>query len=179
MMFLVVFFLLQQGLAFHTFTPQVKVSLTSYKHKSLKIKIIKSNTQLNSAIPIRIPINFGSRILTSTFAVRKQLSFATNAWKAAIFVFVTVCNRYRKQIRTAYSSMEGGWKKRGNNGAIWRTVEIWRFMIAFVFKYVSSEYNVTTLVLSIYLYLYFIYLYGFLTDISILLLVSYRKIKER
>jgi hypothetical protein len=33
--------------------------------------------------------------------------------------------------------MEGGWKKRGYNGAFWRTVEVWRFVISFIFKYVS------------------------------------------
>ena len=131
--------LLQQGLAFHPCSTQMRLFSSSSRPKDLglKGKATDSNVKLNAAIPMRT-VNIGSKVFGSTFAMRKQLSFVTNTWKAVILVFVALIGRFKSKLSRAVSTMEGGWNKRGYNGAFWRTVEVWRFVITFVFKYVSE-----------------------------------------
>lgn len=135
---IVVLCLLQQGLAFRNSSPRMIAFSTSTRspHSKMNDKYSATNVRLNAAIPLRT-VSVGTKIFSSTFAVRKQLSFITNAWKAAILVFVAVISRFKSKVSRTISTMEGGWKKRGYSGAFWRTVEVWRFVISFVFKYVS------------------------------------------
>jgi hypothetical protein len=130
--------LLQQGLAFRNCSPRMIAFSTSMRppHSRTNDKYSATNVRLNAAIPLRT-VSVGTKIFSSTFAVRKQLSFITNAWKAAILVFVAIISRFKSKVSRTISTMEGGWKKRGYSGAFWRTVEVWRFVISFVFKYVS------------------------------------------
>ena len=136
--FMVVLLLLHQGIAFQNILPRMKAS-----SKSMPLTIARSNEKcpdnsirLNAAIPMRT-VNLGTKMFTSKFAVKKQLSLVTNAWKAALLVFVALVSRFKSKLSRAVSTMEGGWSKRGYNGAFWRTVEVWRFVITFVFQYVS------------------------------------------
>lgn len=135
---IVVLYLLQQGLAFRNCSPRMIAFSTSMRppHSKMNDKYSSTNVRLNAAIPLRT-VSVGTKIFGSTFAIRKQLSFITNAWKAAILVFVAVISRFKSKVSRTISTMEGGWKKRGYSGAFWRTVEVWRFVISFVFKYVS------------------------------------------
>lgn len=103
----------------------------------MKKRAISDNIKMNAAIPMR-GVNIGSKIIGSTFRVRKQLSFVTTASRAFILLFVALVSRFKSKVSRAVSTMEGGWSKRGYNGAFWRTVEVWRFTFSFLFKYVSN-----------------------------------------
>ena len=133
---LVVLLVLQQTLAFHPCTTQIKLVPSTIDAGFSRKRTVPS-IRMNAAIPMRVTINIGSKILASTFAMRKQFSFLTTAWKAGILVFVALASRFKSKVKRTISTMEGGWKKRGYNGAFWRTVEVWRFAITFLFKYVS------------------------------------------
>lgn len=136
-----VLFLLHQGLAFQNILPRMKTSSTPVPLTIAKSneKCPAKNVKMNAAIPMR-SVSLGTKMFTSKFAVKKQLSLVTNAWKAAILVFVALVSRFKSKVSRAVSTMEGGWSKRGYNGAFWRTVEVWRFVITFVFQYVSNPF---------------------------------------
>ena len=136
--FVVVLLLLHQGLAFQNILPRIRASSTSMLSTISKSneKYPANSVRMNAAIPMR-SVSLGTKMFTSKFAVKKQLSLVTTAWKAAILVFVALASRFKSKVSRAVSTMEGGWKKRGYNGAFWRTVEVWRFVISFVFQYVS------------------------------------------
>ena len=131
--------LLQKGLAFHPCSIEMKLFPASSLSDltSMKKRAISDNIKMNAAIPMR-GVNIGSKIIGSTFRVRKQLSFVTTASRAFILLFVALVSRFKSKVSRAVSTMEGGWSKRGYNGAFWRTVEVWRFTFSFLFKYVSN-----------------------------------------
>ena len=66
-----------------------------------------------------------------------QVSVAIAALAAAAFGrnFVSI----KKSFKSAASSMESGWKKRGLGGSFSRTIEVWGFAITFLYKYVSID----------------------------------------
>jgi hypothetical protein len=135
---LVALLFLQQGLAFYNSSPRTK-TLSNTRRSTITKGNEKSSlaiVRLNAAIPLRT-VSLGTKIVSSSFSLRKQLSVAKNAWRAIIVVFVAVISRFKSKVSRTISTMEGGWKKRGYNGAFWRTVEVWRFVISFIFKYVS------------------------------------------
>jgi hypothetical protein len=129
--------ILQQCLSFHYSGLHGKQVSRSHPYKS-KIKFDDNNVRMNAAIPLR-GMSIGNKLYRSTFTVRKQLSLVTTAWKAAIFVCVAIVGRFKSKIGRAVGNMEGGWTKRGYNGAFWRTVEVWRFVFFFIFRYVSNH----------------------------------------
>ena len=133
------FLLLQQGLAFNPCSTPTKALRSSSLSvvSSTTRKGSPSNLEMSAAIPMR-SVNIGTKIIGSTFGMRKQLSFVTTASRAIILLFVALISRFKSKLSRAVSTMEGGWSKRGYNGAFLRTVEVWRFTFSFLFKYVSK-----------------------------------------
>jgi hypothetical protein len=129
--------ILQQCLSFH-YSGGLHGKQVSRHAYQTKIKFQDNNVRMNAAIPLR-GVSIGNKLFRSTLSVQKQLSLVTNAWKAAIFVCVAIVGRFKTKIGKSISNMEGGWTKRGYNGAFWRTVEVWRFAFSFIFRYVSNH----------------------------------------
>jgi len=99
---------------------------------------------LKAAVPMpTLTMTFpANRLTTIAQSSLSAVSQASLIWKTffsfAIILMARMSKRVKRKMDSAAAAMEMGWKQRGYGGGFRRTIEVWIFVISFLFKYVSS-----------------------------------------